>query len=92
MTTPAKPKRLFKTLLFVAVVGGVIAAFVLLSERKQERPLIPGDANHGSLTEWQACLACHAPGKASPLKPSHPLSNQKCFRCHSFAAKPLAPR
>lgn len=92
MSLQPKTKKFAKTLLFVLLVATVIGAFILLSEQKQARPMIPDDANHNGLGEWQACLKCHAHGQVAALKPSHPLSNEKCLRCHSFPQKALAPR
>ncbi len=63
--------------LFAAVV--VLLLFVLSSGKKP--PLIPGDDTHAVVTSDAACTGCHAPGKISPLKPSHPPKEQ-CLVCH----------
>jgi uncharacterized paraquat-inducible protein A len=86
-----KQKRVMKSVLFAAVVLAVIGAFILLSQRPVNHPPIPQDAQHQGLTEWKDCLRCHGPNQVAPLKASHPLSNEKCFRCHAFPTHTSKP-
>ena len=80
-----KLSRWTKTLIFALLVAAIIGILAWLGSFPADHPPIPDDAKHSGLTEWHRCLDCHAPGKISPTKPSHPLSNQKCFRCHASA-------
>lgn len=84
----ARARRLLKTGGFIALLAAVMTAFVLLSQRPVNHPPIPQDAAHQGLKEWQGCLTCHGPGKPQALPSHHPLSNEKCFRCHTFPTKP----
>lgn len=68
------------TLGFILFAAAILLGLFFLSSGKKP-PLIPSDARHNSITTDAACLECHAPGKQSPLKPSHPPKEQ-CLTCH----------
>lgn len=71
----------------MAVVGVVVILFlVYLSTSGNKPPLVPADAQHAGLSTNEACVPCHAPGKASPLKEKHPPKEQ-CIICHKTATK-----
>lgn len=63
------------------VAAVVLLAGLFLISLGKKPPLIPADDTHRGLTTEEACTACHAPGKAAPLKPSHPPKEQ-CLICH----------
>ncbi len=79
-----QPSRKIKTILFLVLLLAVIAVLVLASENPQPRPPIPRDARHRGLTDWKDCMPCHDAEGMHPLKPSHPLKDDLCFRCHDF--------
>jgi hypothetical protein len=64
----------------IAAVALVVCLFILSSLGKKP-PVIPHDAVHEGSTTQESCAACHAPGKSSPLKRSHPPKEQ-CLLCH----------
>ncbi len=66
--------------LIVAAVIIVLGLFILSSSGKKP-PMIPSDAPHQGIATQESCIACHAPGKASPLKENHPPKEQ-CLVCH----------
>ncbi len=68
------------TIGFIVVASAVLAFLFFLSSHKKI-PEIPTDALHNLVTTNDGCVACHAPGKQAPLKPSHPPKEQ-CLVCH----------
>ncbi|MDH4161867.1 MAG: hypothetical protein OEW15_04155 [Nitrospirota bacterium] len=52
--------------------AAIITALVYLSATGRKPPFIPEDTVHRIATTQEACLACHAGGKQSPLEPNHP--------------------
>ncbi len=72
-------------------IGLIVAALVIvlglffLSSTGKKPPMIPTDAAHRELTALEACTACHAPGKAAPLRENHPPKEQ-CLVCHKAKA------
>jgi hypothetical protein len=69
---------------FILFAAAVLLLLVVLSSGKKP-PLIPNDAAHAVVTTDAGCSACHAPGKAAMLKPSHPPKEQ-CLYCHKRKA------
>lgn len=68
----------------VALLAGlaVVAGFVaLLALRNPQPPLMPRDGEHETFSGAEACLECHAAGRAVPQSPKHPFGND-CARCH----------
>ena len=72
-------KNIFSFIIFAAVV--LVSLFFVSSGKKP--PLIPNDERHKIITTEAACAECHAPGKAAPLKLSHPPKEQ-CLICHKM--------
>lgn len=78
--------------IFVLVVGGVIAALVVLSAmRRQSPPVSLTVAEHATVTAETArdqCLVCHAPdsGGKRVIDKSHPTKwtdpKMSCTQCH----------
>ena len=66
--------------LIIAAAAVLVLLFVLSSSGKKP-PLIPRDERHATLTTNESCLSCHAPGRPSPLKDTHPPKEQ-CLVCH----------
>lgn len=76
-----------KNNLSIILLGFAILVFLFfLSTGGKKPPLIPADTKHQSITTDAACIECHAPGKMSPLKPSHPPKEQ-CLVCHKVKKK-----
>jgi hypothetical protein len=73
-----------QSLSFVAAAFAVLAVLILASSSGKKPPVIPRDGLHDGLTRNEACLPCHAPGKQSPLKDTHPPKEQ-CILCHEHA-------
>jgi hypothetical protein len=69
-----------KNTLFIAVAAVVLLFLFYLSTVKKV-PRIPADELHRPATTNEACAECHAPGKRSPLKATHPPKEQ-CIICH----------
>ena len=66
------------------LIGGAAAVLLLLfflSSSGKKPPLIPADAIHAGLRTNEDCTPCHAPGRQSPLKETHPPKEQ-CIVCH----------
>jgi hypothetical protein len=68
------------TMGFIAFAAILLLLLFLLSSGRKA-PDIPVDVLHRVITTDAACTECHAPGKAAPLKPSHPPKEQ-CMICH----------
>jgi hypothetical protein len=71
--------------LIVAGVAVLILLFFASSAGKKP-PVIPRDSLHADLRTNESCLPCHAPGKQSPLKDTHPPKEQ-CIVCHKPAKR-----
>ncbi|MDA8170899.1 MAG: hypothetical protein M0Z48_03620 [Nitrospiraceae bacterium] len=69
---------------FAVLVVLIIGALLIFPGRKW--PSLPDDAAHRAASTVDACKQCHAPGKAWPLKPSHP-PKFSCFKCHKAKNK-----
>jgi uncharacterized paraquat-inducible protein A len=69
------------TLIFLVFVLAVVAFLSLISGKRVPPPFIPQDSQHIALHDPQACLECHGPDKAAPLKTGHP-PKRECMRCH----------
>lgn len=69
-----------KNILLIAAAAAILLFLFYLSTGKKV-PLIPGDDLHRAVTTNEACVECHAPGKRSPLKATHPPKEQ-CIICH----------
>jgi hypothetical protein len=65
----------------IAAAGVIVAVLFLVSSRGKKAPNIPVDHIHQAVTTQESCAACHAPGKQSPLKDTHPPKEQ-CYTCH----------
>lgn len=63
--------------------AAIVAVLFVVSSRGKKAPYIPKDAPHHTLTSQEECVPCHAPGKQSPLNPTHPPKEQ-CFECHKI--------
>lgn len=70
---------------FLAFVAAVVLALYLISGDRAM--YVPGDAQHAGITSDAACRECHAPGKQSPLKETHPPKDQ-CLTCHKYKRAP----
>jgi hypothetical protein len=70
-----------KTWPLIAVGAAVLILLIFLSSTGKKPPMIPLDARHAALTTNEACLSCHALGRSSPLKDTHPPKEQ-CLVCH----------
>ena len=70
-----------KTWPLIAAGAAVLILLIVLSSAGKKPPMIPLDARHAALTANEACLPCHAPGRSSPLKDTHPPKEQ-CMVCH----------
>ena len=68
-------------LAFAMLVVLIVGALLVLPRKKW--PSLPDDAIHRNATTVAVCKECHAPGKARPLKPSHP-PKFSCFKCHKM--------
>jgi hypothetical protein len=68
--------------LMIAAVVIVLCLFIL-SSTGRKAPLIPQDAAHQGISSQEGCIACHAPGRSSPLNEKHPPKEQ-CLVCHAF--------
>jgi len=68
----------------IIAAAAVLLFLVYLSATGKKPPVIPLDRLHGDLKTNEACLPCHAPGKRSPLKDTHPPKEQ-CVVCHRIA-------
>ena len=79
--------RQVKTLLFICIVIGVIVLLQILSNNPQPRPNLPKNGKCDKITDWHHCFDCHGKDKVFPLKQTHPINNQKCFRCHAVDGK-----
>ena len=75
----------------VQLIGFILIVLLLLFSisGKKIKP-VPGDAQHALALDNASCVACHAPGKISPLIPTHPPKEQ-CLTCHKLPKdrKPL---
>ncbi len=69
------------TIWLVVFAAVIILVLVFVSKTATKPPFIPADDLHKVITTDAACTECHAPGKRSPLKPSHPPKEQ-CLYCH----------
>jgi hypothetical protein len=69
-----------KNIIFIAAAAVILIALFVISSGNKVPP-IPTDALHKDAATNEACVACHAPGKQSPLKPTHPPKEQ-CVICH----------
>ncbi len=69
------------TTAFIIFAAAVLLVLFLLSSSGKKAALIPADGIHKAVTTDAACSECHAPGRVSPLKPSHPPKEQ-CRICH----------
>lgn len=76
-----------KTVIFVSIVVLVIVVLQILSNNPQPRPNLPENGKCDKVTDWQKCFDCHGENKSYPLKKTHPINNQKCFRCHAIDGK-----
>jgi cbb3-type cytochrome oxidase cytochrome c subunit len=65
----------------IVAAGAIVAVLFFVSSRGKKAPYIPVDQIHHTVTIQEGCTACHAPGKQSPLKDTHPPKEQ-CFTCH----------
>jgi hypothetical protein len=66
-------------LLFAAAAAVLLLLYVLSSSKKA--PAVPDDELHRNAGTNAACGECHAPGKSTPLKETHPPKEQ-CLICH----------
>ena len=68
------------------IVAGAALLLLLfyLSSSGKKAPAIPSDPTHATLQTNESCLPCHAQGKQSPMKSSHPPKEQ-CVVCHKPA-------
>jgi hypothetical protein len=72
-----------------SLIAGALAVLLLLyflSSSGKKPPIIPADAVHTGLATNESCAPCHAPGKQSPLKETHPPKEQ-CVVCHKAEAR-----
>jgi hypothetical protein len=74
------------TLVLILGLGAIVAVLFFLSSTGKKAPDIPLDKIHRSLTVQEDCITCHAPGKQSPLKDTHPPKEQ-CFICHKISKR-----
>ncbi len=65
----------------IIVTVAVVLALLYLSSTAKKPPVIPPNAAHKGITTQEGCTVCHAPGKSSPLKETHPPKEQ-CLVCH----------
>jgi hypothetical protein len=68
----------------IQLIGFILIVLLLLVaiSGKRVKP-VPGDKRHALASDNVSCLACHAPGKISPLIPTHPPKEQ-CLTCHKL--------
>jgi len=66
-------------LFFVAAAAVLLMLYVLSSSKKA--PAVPDDDLHRNAGTNAAGGECHAPGKRTPLKETHPPKEQ-CLICH----------
>jgi len=65
----------------IVAAGVIVAILFFVSSRGKKAPYIPADHIHQTVTTQEGCAVCHAPGKQSPLKDTHPPKEQ-CLTCH----------
>ena len=80
-----------KDLIFIAILAGVLAVFIVLSLVKDKPPQLAAREEHQGMvssTPPDTCLSCHAPGSISPMNKRHhpvkglPPKKDNCFLCH----------
>jgi|GEM_PF-1149273 len=80
-------RKYLKNIVFICVLLGVVTFLYVLSQNPQPRPELPQNGKCDVVTDWNRCFDCHGEGKQLPLKKTHPINHQKCFRCHAVDGK-----
>lgn len=81
MTENPDDKVLMRKNITLVVFILLVLVFLIAISGKRASP-VPDDTVHAGVLEVASCLTCHAQGRQTPLKASHPPKDQ-CLICHA---------